>query len=451
MQQKTILGFALALLCSFSILFSQFNINLRDAELYSNQRLSAMDLALDIKEAIDHQLTLNINTVDALNGLVRLKPDMSQQEFVRLVEHILPPENNAIELQLTRGTVISHISVLPDRFNSLGLDLLEIAQDKEIIEHNMHHLEVHIDGPFPMEGGKVHIVIIRTPIVIDEQFHGFAMYLVDFDAMIEPLALQTPFALRKTKEEIHSKAFYGDATLFNNDSNIIIEIPMRNQSWELAISFEPELSSVTFKMIVYLCSFIFTAVCALVVYQAVKFRTMAIRDPLTAAFNRRHLHYTFKRISAQYAMSFDIDHFKQINDTYGHDLGDEALVKFSNTIKSTIRPADYLFRLGGEEFLVIIKMGPEGNDQIALEIAERVRCRVEQIHFREGFTVTTSIGLTKVDPAESLRELLIRADKLLYRAKESGRNRTEHDLEGAVTVQEHAPDAPGATRMEKTS
>lgn len=449
MRQKTVLGFILALLCTFSILFSEFNIDLRDAELYSNQRLSAMDRALNIKEAIDHQLTLNINTVDALSGLVRLNPDISQAEFVQLIEHILPPKNNAIELQLTRGTRISHISVLPDRFNSLGLDILEVATDKSVIAHNMEHRVVHIEGPFPMEGGKTHIVIIRAPIIIEDQFHGFAMYLVDFDAMIASLASNTPFALRQNQEQHVSTPFFGDPRLFENKNNILIDIPMRNQSWQLAMVFEPQLSSITFKVVVYLSSLIFTGVCSLAVYQAIKFRTLAIRDPLTAAYNRRHLHYIFDGLCAQYAMCFDIDHFKQINDRYGHDVGDQALVKFSNTIKNTIRPGDYLFRLGGEEFLVILKMGPTASDQTALEMAERIRKRVEQILFREKFSITTSIGLTRIHSEETLHQLLVRSDKLLYRAKEQGRNRTEADFPSEVGEATPPSADSGSLKMDK--
>ncbi len=124
-------------------------------------------------------------------------------------------------------------------------------------------------------------------------------------------------------------------------------------------------------------------------------------------------------------MIVDIDHFKRVNDTYGHDAGDEVLKAFSQRLRGIIRLGDLLCRLGGEEF-VLVMPGPDARD--AVNIAERVLQVIEQEKFPLGpsgrlLTITASIGLAERGEALDWRDLYHRADQALYRAKAAGRNR----------------------------
>lgn len=119
-------------------------------------------------------------------------------------------------------------------------------------------------------------------------------------------------------------------------------------------------------------------------------------------------------------LMLDIDHFKAINDTHGHQMGDRVLIDFVNRITPLLRRSDQLGRFGGEEFVILL---PETSQEEALAVAERIRIRVGQPD-KDLPPVTVSIGMTSNRPDEGkIDVLLARADKALYKAKEAGRNR----------------------------
>jgi diguanylate cyclase (GGDEF)-like protein len=160
---------------------------------------------------------------------------------------------------------------------------------------------------------------------------------------------------------------------------------------------------------------------------------MAIQDALTGLFNRRHvlelLDYEKNRSSRGGGIFclaiLDIDHFKNVNDTYGHLAGDAVLKAVATTIKTTMRNTEYCARYGGEEFLIVLtQTGING----ALIGAERVRTQIEKIPFPDlvsDFKITVSIGLSEYKMREDIDDVIARADEALYRAKNGGRNRVE--------------------------
>lgn len=161
---------------------------------------------------------------------------------------------------------------------------------------------------------------------------------------------------------------------------------------------------------------------------------LAVTDGLTGLNNRRyldnHLKVLFTRSVARgRPLSLcitDIDRFKSVNDTWGHDAGDEILREFAARIRSTVRGADLACRYGGEEFVVVM---PDTPGQIAETIAERLRASIESKPFRLRSTgqelhITASMGIASAGPlTETPEQLLKNADRALYEAKNSGRNR----------------------------
>lgn len=117
---------------------------------------------------------------------------------------------------------------------------------------------------------------------------------------------------------------------------------------------------------------------------------------------------------------FDIDHFKQINDSYGHNIGDEVLVKIASLTNGLLRSSDTAIRWGGEEFVVIL---PETEYAFALQVAEKIRGIIEANGFSEIGKITCSFGVASLKANDDFVSLVDRADRQLYKAKESGRNR----------------------------
>jgi two-component system cell cycle response regulator len=162
---------------------------------------------------------------------------------------------------------------------------------------------------------------------------------------------------------------------------------------------------------------------------------MAVTDGLTGLHNRRYLERHLTALVQQAAardkplsvLVLDIDHFKAINDGYGHAVGDDVLREFSRRLRKTVRGIDLACRLGGEEFVVAM---PDTDAALALVVAERLRQKIATERFRipetgESIAVTVSIGVASMESADETPDLLLkRADRALYSAKKEGRNRT---------------------------
>lgn len=170
----------------------------------------------------------------------------------------------------------------------------------------------------------------------------------------------------------------------------------------------------------------------LVIEQMERLTSLAQTDPLTGAGNRNQLADTIDATWVDWKendrvfsfMTIDIDHFKSINDTYGHDAGDAVLRTLVSRLQANTRAGDSVIRLGGEEFGIVLQHCPA---EKALPLAERFRKVVSDRPFDVGereIKVTASIGLTQVQPSDrSFEEMLKRSDLALYDAKENGRDR----------------------------
>lgn len=155
--------------------------------------------------------------------------------------------------------------------------------------------------------------------------------------------------------------------------------------------------------------------------------TLATRDPLTGSYNRialrNHLYPQLKRVKhkglALTAMFIDLDGFKGINDRYGHDVGDEVLVEFSQLMTNNTRDKDFLCRWGGDEFILLC----QGIDlEAATRLGEKLRKLVVEHDWPGNIALTCSFGIAQMDPKEDVTSFIKRADEALYIAKKSGRN-----------------------------
>lgn len=149
-------------------------------------------------------------------------------------------------------------------------------------------------------------------------------------------------------------------------------------------------------------------------------------DQLTGLYNRRFFFEHCQQLRAGDEpcglIMLDIDHFKQINDRYGHQQGDRALQRFSGCIDALLRADDLFVRSGGEEFLILL---PRIDEAGLLQMAEQIRAAVEALP-ADPVAMTVSLGTTLVRPEEEINQALARADEWLYRAKRAGRNRVAH-------------------------
>lgn len=155
---------------------------------------------------------------------------------------------------------------------------------------------------------------------------------------------------------------------------------------------------------------------------------LSVTDKLTQVYNRAKLdsvlhHEVIRAKRYQPCLSLimlDIDHFKKVNDVFGHAVGDSVLVHVANLLQDSIRETDTIGRWGGEEFMIIL---PQIQHEQALAVAEKIRQAISSAHFAIAGQVTASLGVTSLSEDDSEQQFIARADAALYRAKDTGRNR----------------------------
>jgi diguanylate cyclase (GGDEF)-like protein len=169
--------------------------------------------------------------------------------------------------------------------------------------------------------------------------------------------------------------------------------------------------------------------------QRARLQALATRDPLTGAYNRRAMDHELalaveahRRHGAPFALVLlDLDEFKRINDAHGHEAGDAVLVELTRLLQRHFRKLDRIYRLGGEEFVVLLS-GAETRSLAA--VCESLRARIERDLRHGDAAITVSAGVAALGKDETPTQWLARADAALYRAKGAGRNRVEVDVSG---------------------
>lgn len=149
-----------------------------------------------------------------------------------------------------------------------------------------------------------------------------------------------------------------------------------------------------------------------------------IKDCLTTAYNRAYMQERLEQLIEIEKERFgfiilDIDHFKRVNDTYGHLVGDEVLIQLVEALKEKLRKGDVVARFGGEEFIVIL---PHASHVQSVQVARKLQEYIASQHFENCPKITCSFGVESFDGTQDKRSLLLSADKALYKAKELGRN-----------------------------
>lgn len=168
--------------------------------------------------------------------------------------------------------------------------------------------------------------------------------------------------------------------------------------------------------------------------------TQSVTDKLTGLYNRTYFEDTVPQIIKDQSstnltsvLMADIDHFKQVNDTYGHQAGDYVIKNVASILTNNCRKTDIICRYGGEEFLIIF---PQTKIKDANIAAEKLRAAIELFNFNYDETpmpITISLGLAEVENVDELQEAIKKADEALYHSKENGRNKVSFNVDGKIT------------------
>ncbi|GAB3488985.1 bifunctional diguanylate cyclase/phosphodiesterase [Marinomonas epiphytica] len=390
-------------------------------------------------------------------------------------------------LQLAPQGIIKKIYPLEGNETAIGLNILKHPQWGAVTKSAIESKELVLIGPMILvQGGEA--VLSRSPIFLNrhtpnETFWGFATTVIMMKQLIDSTNLRElendgySYQLDRqfTHSNSHSIFFRSKQPL--SESYVSTELILPSGKWTLKISRDLSVSINSRAYIGYALTFTFAVLAALFLHymvsqpaklrELVKEKTKALQDiaytdPLTGLPNRRYLNDYLPKIllknkinrQASTFVYFDLDNFKRINDTIGHDIGDRVLELIALRLNSIIQDDDKITRLGGDEFGLFLHntTGQENITAIAKQILEAVRAPLK-IDNRE-FALTTSLGIAQIPKdGDNLVSIMQNADMALYHAKQRGKNNfsfyhsdmkdqaillaaTEADLDHAITNQE---------------
>ncbi|NRA81213.1 MAG: GGDEF domain-containing protein [Pseudoalteromonas sp.] len=253
------------------------------------------------------------------------------------------------------------------------------------------------------------------------------------DTSLQITSQQQLIALIKDKQQAIANNTLISARLnFNYEQQILeisrLEHESKLQQKLLSVAEDKSFWQGLTVMITCLCLLLFAVYTFKQVRQKKYFEILALKDELTGIANRRAILNLKRSVMLQNKLnqqvssliSIDIDHFKAVNDQYGHDIGDELIISITNTIVQTVRYSDRVGRVGGEEFLIVLE---NQSLEHAKDIAERIRLSVaEKEHTSLSISATISLGVIEIAPNETSEQAAKRVDLHLYEAKRRGRN-----------------------------
>lgn len=328
--------------------------------------------------------------------------------------------------------------VYPKKSNEkiLGIDYRNIASQWPKVKLAIDSRQGVLDGPIKLiQGGNG--LIYRFPIFVEGNYWGIVSTVIDTNAFLDAAfksnrTSEFEFAIRNMEDQ---HVFYGDPRLFKHKRAYILESVVPNGKWEWAIE-NKKIHNLRDRTVGVLLSLFLSVLVGLFAYFFAKERYYlsegALMDSLTGLPNRRllenrlnYVHSEAKRFHKMFGLiALDVDHFKSINDNYGHDVGDEVIKQVANTLKNNMRDVDTVSRIGGDEFVIVLR------DQHSEESLVKVAAKLLSVfkppmHIHEhAIIVHLSLGLTLFNPdAEvALKQLFKQADIALYQAKQAGRN-----------------------------
>lgn len=421
-------------------------IHLEDSAFQARQNRRVSEHVSVVRAALERELNLNLNTLNAYHALIIADPALREDQFMKVSE-ILNRNLPALKVvELAPDGVVRYAYPESEAAKVKGLDLLKITfpGHARIVQETLRDGQVRLAGPMALFQGGTGLAA-RDPIYIGNgdkrRFWGFASVVVDYDRFIDDVPALTgdpdvEFAIRgKDGLGAQGARFYGAEDIFRQAVTADVRVP--GGRWQLAgrpsggWRSSPVYSGFT-QALSLMSALLLTAMAYVLRRRGNQLARVATFDSLTGALRRDGFMARMQsemRRARRYQrglslLILDVDHFKGVNDQWGHGAGDMVLAAISKRIAQSTRPTDMMGRLGGEEFAILC---PETDLEEATALAERIREGVARHPIMAGterISMTVSIGVGEFGPGRNSQNSWMSAvDKALYRAKSEGRNR----------------------------
>ncbi len=426
---------AITVLCSFSLLM--YLINLQYQKYEAEEALESSVYGNLLSTKVDRELNATLFISKGVASYIKAYKDEIKPEKINLIlKDLWKTSKHVRNLGLAVGYKLTY--VYPEEGNTrvIGIDFRDLPLQYPQVKKAIQTRSGVFDGPIELiQGGQG--FVYRFPIFIEGEYWGILSTVINTQDFLKAAFEKTPhnheFAIRSFDSK---KVFYGDEKLFAEEVNYFQTSIVPNGKWEWVIKNNSKMfwnQIIIFEVLALLLSLLFGMAVYRLIQERQKLTQEAMRDSLTELPNRRLLQermeiaaYSSRRYQKMVAiLAIDIDYFKTINDTYGHDFGDEVLKIVAVAIRTTLREDDTVSRIGGDEFIAILNeiKNVESIHSVAKKL--HLMFATPRLVLNKEIPIHLSIGISVLYPNSpvSLAELMKQADIALYNSKASGRNR----------------------------
>ena len=451
-----------ALLIATSIFVAIFSIclyfiHLSNTNFSQNQRLLLSGIARSQAAEIERSLSLSFTSTQILAHQIALDQDKVAY-FNSYASNIMQSIPGIDSIQLAPNGIIEYIYPLAGNEAALGLDVLNHPSYREAAQLAIKEKRMIAVGPVKLVQGGI-AVISRTPIFKEtsgpgaNEFWGFASALIYLTPLLESSGIHKleseGYAIsleRRHNDSNEVFEFYRSERALDSSALVQAEITLPSGSWTLSLSHDISNNLVTRTINMMAISLLLASICAWSLYnilirplelqkevdkKTLELKELAFKDPLTGLPNRRFLNdqmtdiiqHITKHHSFGAFIYFDLDNFKSINDTIGHDVGDKVLIKIAERLSMQTSDNDVVVRLGGDEFVIVLTEAGSV-EEVRSKAQNILNCtqKIISIDYRE-FKQSTSLGITLIpNHGSQLLTLMQCADVALYEAKRRGKN-----------------------------
>jgi diguanylate cyclase len=430
-------------LIAFAVFLFLFQ-SLIDAEsekISSKRTIETADHLNYLKTQVDRELNTLLFVSNGLSSYINVYHDeLNDKKLLALLQDLFKKSKHIRNIGVARGYRIEYIYPIQSNEKALGIDYRDLPNQWPQVKKAIDTHQGVLAGPVDLiQGGSG--LIYRYPVYVNNQYWGILATVIDTYSFLNAAFSDTKkndydFAIRvKMPASEVQHIFYGDARLFNNPNALFSTSAMPNAKWEWAMIKKPESPSRLITLIETM-SWVISVLLASALLLLLKERKMltskATQDSLTGLANRQLLNIKIEQaltFSRKYQklmalMFIDLDYFKQINDTYGHEVGDEILKIVSEKLLNNIRDEDTLSRIGGDEFVIVLKELHQIDDVtvIAEKITSAFSDAVSVMDHNINLKLSIGIAISSPFSKETVRSLMKKADIALYEAKGAGRN-----------------------------
>jgi len=451
----------IALVTSIITLIVLFSITILILFNYSNQLRYDSEYKMSISyhslvDEIQDFTNQNISLIAGFSAFIQTSNVYKDEDIYTYLDYLLKDHLDEIRnVGILQDTTIMWNYPLEGNESAIGVDFSKIPEQADSIIRVKENLETLFVGPVNLVQGGVGF-IIRKPLMKNGKYWGMASIVLKAE---QAFAFVENFSELYNTEYLITHANKPDEIIFGNKEILEMSpLKFRTQDslggWDIYTVPRGGWKNYgsLFASILIVCSFIYIIISIaiyrwiidynLVLKDKIELEKKYIRDRFTGIYTREYFNMRVqeefshaKRVGYPISMIyFDLDHFKNVNDTYGHSAGDKVLISVVDIVKTVVRTEDVFSRWGGDEFILLL---PRTGLNEAANISERIRTEIENLEISRSLNVTASVGCSEWKKSEYLDSWFSRTDKALYISKDTGKNKvtiSNHETEKDILI-----------------